>query len=75
MGMYVDYYGNRINLLFLSIFLMMTGYVTLLYIYPLFCMSMIGISLTIFSTVLWASTCFLVRSNILGMAIGIMTAL
>jgi hypothetical protein len=38
-------------------------------------MALIGISLTIFSTVVWASSCFLVPQNSLGMALGIMTAL
>lgn len=74
-GIYVDTYGQRLNLLFLSIFLMFAGYVQLLYFYPLVSMAFIGISLTIFSTVLWATTCFLVNYNSLGMALGIMTAL
>jgi MFS family permease len=74
-GIYVDTYGQRLNLLFLSIFLMLVGYIQLLYFYPLVSMAFIGISLTIFSTVLWATTCFLVNYSCLGMALGIMTAL
>lgn len=54
---------------------MISGYSELLNSEPLVCMTLIGISLTIFSTVLWASTCFLVPYNNIGMALGIMMAL
>lgn len=75
MGIYVDSYGQRLNLLFLSIFLMLLGYILLLFLYPLISMALIGISLTMFSTIIWATTCFLVSQNNLGMALGIMTSI
>lgn len=74
-GMFIDSYGQRLNILLVSIILMFGSYIQLLYIYPFLPMALIGISLTIFSTVVWASSCFLVSQNSLGMALGIMTAM
>ena len=74
-GMAVDKFGKRGNLLIFSAFLGVITYILFMATSPILPLILLGITYSIFASVLWPALTLIVPKNIVGIALGFATSL
>ena len=70
-GYTIDKYGKRTLFLILSALLVIAGHVTMLYIYPILPLILLGLGYSLFGGIVWPSVALVVNPKNLGIAYGL----